>query len=131
MAHALECARCHRRWQDEQVLSAGLRAFAANTANAEAPARLKQTLRAAFDEQAQITTPSTVVPFPGRTQRWPRWALAAAAALLVMVGNRGAGLAAWRCATVGAKRCKAVFLTDCGARAALRSASVNCAAAEE
>lgn len=86
VAHALECTRCNRRWQDERVLSAGLRAFTASTANAAAPTRLKQTLRAAFDEQAKATTSSAVVPFPVRAQRWPRWALAAAAVLLVTVG---------------------------------------------
>ena len=86
MAHALECTHCNRRWQDEQVLNAGLRAFAANTAAAEAPARLKQMLRAAFDEQAKAAAPSAVVPFPVRAQRWPRWALAVAAALLMTVG---------------------------------------------
>jgi hypothetical protein len=86
MAHAAECARCSRRWQDEQVLSAGLRAFAVSTANAEAPARLKAALRAAFDEQAKPVAPSVVVPFRSRAPRWPRWALAAAAAVLVMLG---------------------------------------------
>jgi hypothetical protein len=85
VAHATECPRCDRRWQGEQVLSVGLRAFAASTAEAEAPARLKQALRAVFDEQAQ-SAPSVVVPFPARAQRWPRWALAAAAALLVIIG---------------------------------------------
>lgn len=85
LAHATECPLCSRRLQDEQVLSAGLRAFAASTANAEAPARLKQTLRAAFDEQAKPTVLS-VVPFPVRAPAWPRWVLAAAAAVLVAFG---------------------------------------------
>lgn len=93
-AHAAECARCSRRWQDERVLSAGLRAFAASTANEEAPARLKATLRAAFDEQAKPVAPSIVVPFPQRASSWPRWALAAAAAVLVMLSV--AALIWWR-----------------------------------
>ena len=86
VAHTAECARCSRRWQDEQVLRAGLRALAASTAQAEAPVHLKQALRAAFDQQASNSAPAAVVPFPARAPQWPRWAVAAAAAVLLTAG---------------------------------------------
>jgi hypothetical protein len=81
LAHAESCERCARRLANERTLSAGLIALAESTAS-EAPARLKQSLRAAFDAQKPVAAPN-VVSFPARTRQW-RWALAAAAAAAIV-----------------------------------------------
>jgi hypothetical protein len=80
LAHAETCEHCTRRLANERTLSAGLIALADHTAS-EAPARLKRSLRAAFDVQKPVAAPN-VVSFPARTRQW-RWALAAAAAAIV------------------------------------------------
>jgi hypothetical protein len=81
LAHAEGCERCARRLANERTLSAGLIALAESTAN-EAPARLKHTLRAAFDAQKPVVAPN-VFSFPARARQW-RWALAAAAVATIV-----------------------------------------------
>lgn len=53
LAHAESCEHCARRLASERRLSAGLSALAEGTAG-EAPARLKQSLRAAFEARKPV-----------------------------------------------------------------------------
>jgi hypothetical protein len=77
LAHAETCQRCAERLADERALTAGLKALSASDEEKAAPDRVEAALLAAFREQ----------PIRERfSPRWPRWALAAAAAILVAVG---------------------------------------------
>ncbi len=108
LAHAMACLRCAALLTDERVLTSGLRVLALSTAHAEAPSRLKQALRAAFDQRHAAPAPvaATALQFKPQSSRlaswlaawlgWPalmpqRWALAAAALLVLF----GATLALW------------------------------------
>ncbi len=94
LAHAMACAACARRLADERELNAMLGALAESTEHEAAPPHLKQTLLAAFDQighershtfapPATPVAPMTkVVPIAARL--WPRWALAAAATILIV-----------------------------------------------
>lgn len=84
LAHAKSCEPCARRLANERRLSAGLNTLAERT-EGEAPARLKQSLRTAFDAQLArkpVAAPN-LVSFPVRPRQW-RWALAAAAAAAIV-----------------------------------------------
>lgn len=67
LAHAESCEHCARRLASERRLSAGLNVLAEGTAG-EAPARLKQSLRAAFEARKPVT-----VGKRGRGFRLSRW----------------------------------------------------------
>lgn len=89
LAHARTCASCASCLANERMLEANLISLADSTA-AEAPARLKQSLRAAFDAQyAKPAAAPNVIQMPVRTNQW-RWALAAAAAVVVFLAVAGA-----------------------------------------
>lgn len=82
LAHLESCNYCAARFKDEQSLTAGLRAVAANAALAEAPARVEAALLSAF---RQGTTMSPADRFAQlKTPRWSPWAIAAAATILVV-----------------------------------------------
>ncbi len=77
LAHAEACGGCAARLADERALSAGLKALAASDEAMVAPASVETALLAAF-RQPPVRQP--VSP------RWSRWALAAAAMILVAIG---------------------------------------------
>ncbi|MBI1765045.1 MAG: hypothetical protein HYR56_26845 [Acidobacteria bacterium] len=79
--HALGCAACAARLANACCLTEGLRALALSTASGSAPAHVEAALLAAFRQPAS----ATIVPLAAvRARRqWPRWALAAAAMLLI------------------------------------------------
>jgi hypothetical protein len=86
LRHAAACVECAARLMHERSVSATLR-VAARAENEEAPALVKQTLLAAFTEQQKMkaAAPATVVELSSR--RAPRWrfAVAAAAAAVVLI----------------------------------------------
>jgi hypothetical protein len=77
LAHAETCEHCAERLAEERALTAGLKALSASDEEKVAPDRVEAALLAAFRQQP--------VQMPD-SSRWPRWALAAAAAILVTVG---------------------------------------------
>ena len=92
LAHSKTCARCARRLADEQALTAGLRALAASSEQQSAPPRIEAALRAAFrephkhvavNEHAMAAAAMAFIPPATSAPHWRRWALAAAAAILV------------------------------------------------
>jgi hypothetical protein len=92
LAHGEGCAKCAARLADERVLSAGLRYLAASASNDQAPAKIEAALLAAFREHKQTpTAPARAVFEPQRLSddllrtRRGRWAMAAAAAILILV----------------------------------------------
>lgn len=80
LAHTESCAICAARLQGERALSAGLNALAASESKLSAPASTEAALLAAF---RQKTVSSISAPPLAATTRWPRWAWAAAAAILL------------------------------------------------
>jgi hypothetical protein len=83
MAHAEICGRCASRLADERALSAGLKSLAASDEGKAAPAGVEAALLEAF--RAQASNPAAR-RLPVRSRRGPRWALAAAAAILIAFG---------------------------------------------
>jgi hypothetical protein len=83
LAHAGVCERCAARLADERALTAGLKSLAAGDEGKAAPDNLEAVLLEAF--RAQTTTPVTQPSLAG-SRNWPRWALAAAAAVLIAFG---------------------------------------------
>jgi hypothetical protein len=79
LAHSEGCAECAARLADERMLSAGLRYLAASASTEQAPARIESALLAAFRER----NVPVVTPINGR--RLSRWAIAAAAAILILI----------------------------------------------
>jgi hypothetical protein len=77
LAHAETCERCAERLAGERALTDGLKALSASDGKKVAPDRVEAALLAAFRQQP--------IQMPGPS-RWPRWAIAAAAAILVAVG---------------------------------------------
>jgi len=83
MAHAEICGRCRSRLADERALIAGLKSLAASDEGKSAPTRVESALLEAFRAPA----PNPIArPLPVQSRSWPRWALAAAAALLIVFG---------------------------------------------
>lgn len=77
LAHTETCDCCAERLADERALTAGLKALSASEEEKAAPDRVEAALLAAFRQQ----------PIRERVSpRWPRWALAAAAMILVAIG---------------------------------------------
>jgi hypothetical protein len=83
MAHAEICARCAARLADERALSAGLKSLAANDERKAAPAGVEAALLESFRTQASNPLARRLSV---RRGSWPRWALAAAAAMLIAIG---------------------------------------------
>lgn len=92
LAHRETCARCAARLADEQALTAGLRALAASTESEAAPSRIEGALRAAFraphqqvaaDDRAVALAAVAFIQPPAPASHWRRWAVAAAAVILV------------------------------------------------
>lgn len=83
LAHAEICERCASRLADERALTAGLKSLAASDERKVAPDSAEAALLSAFRAQTAnpITRRSAI-----RSGSWPRWALAAAAAILVAFG---------------------------------------------
>jgi hypothetical protein len=81
--HAEICGRCASRLADERALSAGLKSLAASDEGKAAPAGVEAALLEAFHAR-----PSNPIarPLPVRSKSWPRWALAAAAAIFIAFG---------------------------------------------
>ena len=83
MAHAETCERCGARLRDERMLTEGLRRVAASAENNQAPPRVEAALLAAFRNQHSSTlAPAINQP---RAQRKLRWAIAAAAMILMLL----------------------------------------------
>src|SRR2546421_6059103 len=78
LTHAEVCARCAARLADERALTAGLGQVARSIDNEEAPARVEALLLAAFREHHS----PQLAPAPW-SRRWSRWAIAAAAMILL------------------------------------------------
>jgi hypothetical protein len=83
LAHADACERCAARLRDERMLSQGLRNVAASLNSREAPARVEAALLAAFREQH--STGSEQSRKGSAARRWARWAIAAAATVLILL----------------------------------------------
>ena len=82
-AHAETCGRCASRLADEHALSAGLKSLAVSDEGKAAPASVEAALLETFRAQAS-NPPARRLPV--RSRGWPRWALAAAAAILIAFG---------------------------------------------
>jgi hypothetical protein len=96
-AHEESCAPCAARLADERALSTGLRALAAGTEGAGAPARTEASLLAAFrarpaaaggEDSGRATSAGNVVPLaaPAPLRRWS-WAKTAAVASLAAAAS--------------------------------------------
>lgn len=88
LAHSEGCAECAARLADERMLSAGLRYLAASASTEQAPARIESALLAAFRERnATVSAPTVSAPVvtPINGRRLSRWAIAAAAAILILI----------------------------------------------
>jgi hypothetical protein len=87
LAHAESCEHCARRLASERRLSAGLNELAECTAS-EAPARLKHSLRVAFEARKPVAVRKRGTDFSlsrlwGQTKVLPTLAVAAAVAAIV------------------------------------------------
>src|SRR5262249_40006599 len=83
MAHAEICGRCASRLADERALSAGLKSLAASDEGKAAQSSVEAALLEAFRAQ---TSNRLARRLPVESKSWPRWALAAAAAILIIFG---------------------------------------------
>jgi len=83
VAHAETCERCGARLRDERMLTEGLRRVAASAETNQAPARVEAALLAAF--RSQHSSPLAPAINQSRSQRKVRWAIAAAAAMILML----------------------------------------------
>jgi hypothetical protein len=92
LAHALRCERCADRFAAERAVSDGLRALAAHTDAAEAPAHLEATLRAALADRAARRAAGARHGLASRSGWWWSAAAAAVAIAVVWAGGRDAGV---------------------------------------
>jgi hypothetical protein len=83
LAHAQVCANCAGRLRDEGTISALLRTLAASDEERSAPYATESALVAAFRQNAAVGK------FSRSRQRRVRWALAAAAVILLALGAFG------------------------------------------
>ncbi|HEU0174261.1 MAG TPA: hypothetical protein VFV58_08345 [Blastocatellia bacterium] len=83
VAHAEICGRCASRLADERALSAGLKSLAASDEEKAAQASVEASLLEAFRAQRSNRFARRLRV---RSRSWPRWVLAAAAAILVAFG---------------------------------------------
>jgi len=83
LAHAEACLRCAARLEDERAVTSGLRAFAARTAGAEAPARVEAALLRALRDPEGLDADGSAAARPSRPIEL--LLLAAAAAILAAI----------------------------------------------
>ncbi len=90
LAHAENCARCAARLANEKALNQGFRQLIKTDAALAAAPKIEATLLAAFRNRAVVTpvpVPAKVLVFPARPRfYWAKWAMAAAAVLLIAFG---------------------------------------------
>ena len=88
LAHAENCARCAARLANEKALNQGFRQLIKTDAALAASSKIETTLLAAFRNRAVVTpvpVPAKVLVFPARPRfYWAKWAMAAAAAVLLI-----------------------------------------------
>lgn len=83
LAHTETCERCAARLADEGALTAGLSALSACGERKAEPDNIEAALVEAFRTQASSPIARRL---PVQAQLWPRWAFAAAAAILIACG---------------------------------------------
>lgn len=89
LAHLDCCARCAIAFEEQQALTAGIRVAAENLANEGASARVEEALRFAFRKEVGRVTVRRPNPRSSMNQRWSRWAIGAAAAILLLALQAG------------------------------------------
>jgi hypothetical protein len=82
-AHSEACERCGARLRDERMLTEGLRRVAASAETKQAPAHVEAALLAAF--RNQHSSPFAPAIDQSHASRKARWAIAAAAMILVLL----------------------------------------------
>jgi hypothetical protein len=85
LAHLDRCARCAATFEEQQALTAGIRVAAESVANQGASARVEEALRFAFRKQVGRLTGSEIAPQQPENWRRSRWAIGAAAALILLL----------------------------------------------
>ncbi len=88
LTHASACEACGARLAAERTLSRSLSVLAESTGDEQAPAQIKQSLRAAFEARQTNAAASNVIPMPVRRPLMKTpwvWTLAAAAAIALAV----------------------------------------------
>jgi hypothetical protein len=89
LAHKEVCARCAGRLREERLLTEHLR-LVADAEVGQTPVGVKASLMAAFAERnpmsaAPVSVPPINLPEPTNNGRWSRWAMTAAAAILILL----------------------------------------------
>lgn len=93
LAHIAECRDCADRLAEQQALTAAVRATAKSLRDENASARVEQSLRAAFRKQMGDAPGFSYSPgkhSPVRARQWPKRALLAMAAMLLLFLLAGA-----------------------------------------
>ena len=93
LVHAAVCEACARQLTAQRMLNTGLLEFAEATGREHPPLRVKQAVRAAWLEGQPVpltapvagqTTAKVLTFRPAKQTNWTRWALAAAATILML-----------------------------------------------
>src|ERR1700730_10787412 len=82
LEHSSECEHCALRLEDELAMTLRLRNFADSFESAGAPARIETQLLAAFMSQPRVGSER---PFISQQRYWPKYWVAAIAAMLLVV----------------------------------------------
>jgi hypothetical protein len=82
LRHSSECEHCARRLEDEFAITLQLKNFASSFESVGAPARVETQLLAAFTSQPLV---SSQPPSLSRKAYWPKYWIAAIAAMLLIV----------------------------------------------
>jgi hypothetical protein len=82
LAHSSECEHCALRLEDEFAITLRLRNFAGSFESAGAPERIEAQLLAAFTSQPPVRSQR---PFISPQRYWPKYWIAAIAAMLLVV----------------------------------------------
>ena len=91
LAHIAACPACAERLAEQQAVTAAVRATARSLRDEAASAHIEQSLRAAFRKQSGVLpTIRSSSYLPIRMRRWPKRALAAVAAILLLFLLAGA-----------------------------------------
>ena len=98
LAHLNECRTCELRFQDDRALTHRLDEMAREMKCFTAPASVEEALRNTFRLSfSPPVLPARAIDRPtNQSGRWSRWALAAAAILLIVLGIAGLRLRAGR-----------------------------------
>lgn len=83
LAHIAQCPACADRFAEQQALTAAVRATAKSLRDEGASAQVEQSLRAAFRKQANAAPARGFAPT--RARQWPKQALMAVAAALLLI----------------------------------------------